>query len=151
MTTITIELNDELHQRLQATAVQQGISTDRLVQQWLYERLSREFLNASDRALEVLRQAGLLAESSRTKTDGAASNMTLHDIRAALTRSGQVSNERNLATETLRQAGLLAELTPAEQECAAQCTITLDEVRTALGRGGPPLSEIILEQRGPKV
>jgi len=34
---------------------------------------------------------------------------------------------------------------------AEQCTVTLEEVRTILDKTqGKPLSEIILEQRGPK-
>lgn len=59
--------------------------------------------------------------------------------------------ERERATELLRAAGLLAELSPAEKERAAQSTLTLDEVHAILDRaGGKPLSEIILEMRGPK-
>jgi predicted transcriptional regulator len=104
MTSVTVELPDDLYQRLQATATSQGTSAEAIAQQWLHERLTRESLS-----------------------------------------------ERDLATEVLRQAGLLAELTPAEQARAAQCAVTLDEVRAALGRGGRPLSEIVLEQRGPKV
>ncbi len=51
----------------------------------------------------------------------------------------------------LRAAGLLAELSPEEKERAAQSTATLEEVSAALDRaGGKPLSEIILEMRGPK-
>jgi hypothetical protein len=51
----------------------------------------------------------------------------------------------------LRAAGKLAELTPAEKAIAAQSTMTLDEARAILDRpGGRPLSEIVLEMRGPK-
>jgi hypothetical protein len=60
-------------------------------------------------------------------------------------------SERERAIEALRAAGLLTELGPEEKQRAAQCTTTLEEVRAALDRaGGPPLSELILEMRGPK-
>jgi hypothetical protein len=59
--------------------------------------------------------------------------------------------DRERATEALRMAGLLAELSPEEKQRAARSTATLEEVQAALGRaGGKPLSELILEMRGPK-
>jgi hypothetical protein len=59
--------------------------------------------------------------------------------------------ERERATEALRAAGLLTELSPAEKARAAQSTLTLDEARAILDRaGGKPLSEVVLEMRGPK-
>ena len=62
-----------------------------------------------------------------------------------------VMSERDRATEALRAAGLLTELSPAEKIRAAQSTLTLEEAREILDRaGGPPLSEVILEMRGPK-
>ncbi len=61
------------------------------------------------------------------------------------------ADERQRATEALRTAGLLAELSPEEKALAAQSTLTLEEARAILDRaGGKPLSEIILEMRGPK-
>lgn len=61
-------------------------------------------------------------------------------------------SERDRATEALRAAGLLSELGPEMQRLADASTMTLEEVSDALERaGGKPLSEIILEQRGPKV
>jgi hypothetical protein len=63
----------------------------------------------------------------------------------------QPLSERERATAALRAAGLLTELSPAEKVRAAQSTLTLDEARAILDRaGGKPLSEIILEMRGPK-
>lgn len=51
----------------------------------------------------------------------------------------------------LRAQGLLAELTDEERRLAAESTLTLDEARVILDRaGGRPLSEVILEMRGPK-
>lgn len=59
--------------------------------------------------------------------------------------------ERERAIEALHAAGLLAELSPEENVRAEQATMTLEEVRAALDRaGGKPLSELILEMRGPK-
>jgi hypothetical protein len=51
----------------------------------------------------------------------------------------------------LLAAGLLAEPTPEMLAVAAQSTATLEEVQAAFARvGGKPLSEIVIEQRGPK-
>ena len=61
------------------------------------------------------------------------------------------AGERERMTEVLRAAGLLAEPTPEMLAIAAQSTATLEEVQAAFARvGGKPLSEIVIEQRGPK-
>lgn len=61
------------------------------------------------------------------------------------------TSDRERVRAALRAAGLLAELSPEEKERAAQATMTLEEVQAAFARtAGPPLSEIVLEQRGPK-
>lgn len=63
-----------------------------------------------------------------------------------------LSSDRERAREALRAAGLLVEFT-AEQQARAKAavTMTLEEIQAAFARaGGKPLSEIILEQRGPK-
>lgn len=61
------------------------------------------------------------------------------------------SSERERVRAALRAAGKLAELTPGEKAIAARSTATLEEVSAALSRpGGKPLSEIVLEMRGPK-
>ena len=60
-------------------------------------------------------------------------------------------DERARVTEVLRASGMLAELGP-ELLARADPTISLEKVQAALDRaGGKSLSEIILEQRGPKV
>lgn len=60
-------------------------------------------------------------------------------------------SERARAIDVLRNAGLLTELGPELKRLAQESTATLEEVSAALSRpGGRPLSEIILEQRGPK-
>lgn len=59
--------------------------------------------------------------------------------------------ERARARAVLQAAGLLTELSPEEKERARQTTATLEEVQAAFARtNGKPLSEIVIEQRGPK-
>ena len=61
------------------------------------------------------------------------------------------ATKRDRATEALRAAGLLAEPTLEMREQAAASTLTLEEARAILDRaGGKPLSEIIIEMRGPR-
>lgn len=60
-------------------------------------------------------------------------------------------SDRDRSTAVLRAAGLLAEPSPEMRRLAAESTMTLEEVSAALSRaGGKPLSELILEMRGPK-
>ncbi len=60
-------------------------------------------------------------------------------------------SDRDRSTAALRAAGLLTELGPEMKKRAARSTATLEQVSAALDRaGGKPLSEIILEMRGPK-
>ncbi len=60
-------------------------------------------------------------------------------------------DERTRAIAVLRDAGLLTELGPELKRLAQESTATLNEVSNALSRaGGKPLSEMVLEQRGPK-
>lgn len=61
------------------------------------------------------------------------------------------AGDRERSVAALRAAGLLVEPGPATLARAAGATMTLDEVSAALDRAdGKPLSEIVLEQRGPK-
>ena len=60
------------------------------------------------------------------------------------------SGEREKARRALRAAGLLVEQRSPLYQRVAQ-TVRLEDVEAALARaGGKPLSEIVLEQRGPK-
>ena len=60
-------------------------------------------------------------------------------------------NDRERVIEVLRSAGMLAEPTQWMREVAAQSTATLEEVQATFARiGGKPLSEIVIEMRGPK-
>lgn len=59
--------------------------------------------------------------------------------------------KREVVWDILRQAGLLANLTPAELRRGAEADVSLDEVGAALdAAGGPDLSDLIIEMRGPK-
>jgi predicted transcriptional regulator len=61
-----------------------------------------------------------------------------------------VSSDRERARQALRAAGPLTELGPNLRRLADP-TVRLEDVSTALNRaGGKSLSEIILEQRGPR-
>ncbi len=61
------------------------------------------------------------------------------------------TSDRERVRAALRAAGLLVEPTPEELAWAETVTVTLEEVSADLERaGGRPLSEIVLEQRGPK-
>jgi hypothetical protein len=59
--------------------------------------------------------------------------------------------DRERVRAALRAAGLLVEPTPEQIAWAKTVDVTLEEVIDALDRAeGKPLSEIIIEQRGPK-
>jgi predicted transcriptional regulator len=111
MMTLTLELSEEMYERLRAEAGRRGRSEEEVAREWLAERLNRE--------PEVPPPAP--------------------------------AGERERMTEALRAAGLLTELSPNEKERARRSKATLEEVRAALDRaGGKPLSEVVLEMRGPK-
>lgn len=59
-------------------------------------------------------------------------------------------SESERTREVLRSAGLLVEPTPEMRSIAAQSTATLEEIQALFARvGGKPLSELVIEQRGP--
>ncbi len=106
MATLTLQLPLQVYQQLCEQADRLGKSPQRVVQEWLIERL---------------------------------------DVLAS-----ETDNERARVKAALRAAGLLGELTPALRE-RANPTVPLEEIEAALARAkGPSLSEIILEQRGPR-
>ena len=60
------------------------------------------------------------------------------------------ATDREQVRDALRAAGLLAELGP-NLRAIADPSLSLEEIRAALSRvEGQPLSDIILEQRGPR-
>ncbi|MFN8483780.1 MAG: hypothetical protein U0768_12140 [Anaerolineae bacterium] len=59
--------------------------------------------------------------------------------------------ERERLRSALRAAGMLAEPSQEMRQLADESTLSLEEARAILDRvGGKPLSEVILEMRGPK-
>lgn len=112
MTTLTIDLPADVYERLRAAASQQGKPVEEVAQAWLVEH------------------------STHARTD---------------LPPPAPAGERERAIAVLRDAGLLAESGPDLKARAARSTLTLEEARAILDRaGGKPLSEIIIEMRGPK-
>jgi aryl-alcohol dehydrogenase-like predicted oxidoreductase len=112
MTILTIDIPAPVYDRLRAIAEQQGKPIEEIAQAWLIEQSTR-----------------------------------LHAALPTLAPPG----ERERAIAVLRQAGLLAESGPELKARAARSRLTLDEARAILDRDkGKPLSEIIMEMRGPK-
>lgn len=100
-----------------------------------YQRL-QEVATQQGTPIETLAQQWLTERSAQARTD---------------LPPPAPPGERERVIEVLRAAGLLAELSPAEKARAARSTLTLEQAQAILNRaGGRPLSEIILEMRGPK-
>ena len=94
----------------------------------------------------VYERLSVMAQQQQTTIEAIVQEWLAEKSAADLAQS-----ERERATAALRAAGLLTELSAAEKARAAQSILTLDEARAILDRaGGKPLSEIILEMRGPK-
>jgi hypothetical protein len=87
-----------------------------------------------------------------TRPDTPVQTVAQKILAAGLADSPQAAmSEREQAIAVLREAGLLCEYSIKEKQRAADCTVTLEEVQTALDKAeGPPLSEVIIEMRGPK-
>jgi plasmid stability protein len=95
------------------------------------------------------KQLGQIAKRSGKSVEAAAQELLTEKL-TTLPSPPQIS-EREQVREVLRAAGLLTELGPEMKKRAAEATMTLEEVQAALDRaGGQPLSELILEMRGPK-
>jgi len=61
-------------------------------------------------------------------------------------------DSREQAHQLLKTAGLHTELSPELQKLAENSTATLEQVQAAFARaGGQPLSEMVIEMRGPKI
>jgi hypothetical protein len=71
-------------------------------------------------------------------------------VERLMTRSGSGNDGRQKVREALQEAGLLSELSPNLRRLADPA-VRLEDVKAALERAeGKALSEIILDQRGPK-
>lgn len=67
-----------------------------------------------------------------------------------LTDQSDAETERKKLARLLRQAGMLSEIGPRMRRLIETTPVNHDKVVAILTRaGGKPLSEIILEQRGP--
>lgn len=98
---------------------------------------------------EAYKHLGQIAKNGGQSIEATAEYLLTEKL-TSLPTSSQPT-EREQVREALRAAGLLTELGPEEKKRAAQATMTLEEVRAALDRaGGQPLSELILDMRGPK-
>lgn len=96
---------------------------------------------------EALEQLQLAAERIGKPVDLLASEWLIE-----LLTPKPLASERERARTLLRAAGLLTELGPELKQRADRSTASLDEISAALSRaGGKPLSEIVIEQRGPKI
>jgi hypothetical protein len=112
MTVLTIDIPADVYARMRAIATQQGKPVEEVAQKWLAEH------------------------SAEVRTD---------------LPPPAPAGEREQQIEILRKAGLLAESGPELKARAARSKLTLEEARAILDRaGGKPLSEVILEMRGPK-
>jgi predicted transcriptional regulator len=101
-----------------------------------------------DLSPEVYERLRAEAERSRQSAEAIVQQWLAERLNTA---TPTAPDERERTREVLRAAGLLAELSPALRKRAESSTATLEEVSAALERaGGKSLSEIVLEQRGPK-
>ncbi len=98
-----------------------------------------------DLPADVYEQLRTVAEQQHTTVESVAKEWLVERSATAL------ASERDRLRAALRAAGRLGELSPEEKQRAAQSTLTLEEARAILDRGGgKSLSELILEMRGPK-
>ncbi len=105
MTTLILELQPDLYDRLAQEAARPGQPVEKLVEEWLERRFPPP----------------------------------------------APACERERAIAVLREAGLLTEPDPELKRQAAQATMSLEDIQAIFARvGGNPLSEIVLDQRGPK-
>lgn len=99
-----------------------------------------------DLPINVYKRLRAMAEQQHTTVEAMTQGWLTEKSAAEI-----VPSERERLRAVLRVAGKLAELSPDEKQRAAQSTLTLDEARAILDRAdGKPLSEIVLEMRGPK-
>ena len=97
-------------------------------------------------------QGGQPGPSRHTRQGGQSSQVREAEHSEARRRDGARGGARaGRCARCARAAGLLVEFTPEERARAEEVTVTLEQVSADLERaGGRPLSEIVLEQRGPK-
>lgn len=157
MTTLTIELPPDIYEKLRQRSAETGKSAQTVAEELIAEHLrvpdgeqSTTSLTEREQAHEVLHQARQLREPHRAWSRQERNEAVARYIREH-PEEWEAMTERDRAITVLRVAGLLTELSPEEKERAKHAAMTLEEVRAALDRaGGKPLSEVIIEMRGPK-
>lgn len=129
MDTITLTLSPEVHQRLEKKAKQVGQSPETVAQELLTGQLSPQ-------AGETGR---VLREASRSY------------IQPVPVVRPNTETEREKLSRLLREAGMMSEIGPHMRRLVETIPADRDKVVAILSRaGGKSLSEIVLEQRGPK-
>lgn len=97
MTLVTIDLPTDVYARIHTAAAQQGKPVEEVAREWLTAQSTQVNANLPpvaapgerERAVDVLREAGLLAESGpELKARAARSTLTLEEARAILDRAG---------------------------------------------------------------
>ncbi|RLC97774.1 MAG: hypothetical protein DRI77_06570 [Chloroflexi bacterium] len=134
MDTITLTLSPEVHQRLEKKAKQVGQSPETVAQELLTGQLSPQ----AGETGRVLREASL----------SVGNRSYIHPVPVVRPHT---ETEREKLSRLLREAGMMSEIGPHMRRLVETIPADRDKVVAILSRaGGEPLSEIVLEQRGPK-
>ena len=134
MDTITLTLSPEVHRRLEKKAKQVGQSPETVAQELLTGQLSP--------------QAG---ETGRVLREASLSVGYRSYIQPVPVVRPNTETEREKLSRLLREAGMMSEIGPHMRRLVETIPADRDKVVAILSRaGGEPLSEIVLEQRGPK-
>ena len=139
MNTLTLTLPSEVHQRLKKKAEQVGQSPEMVAQELLTRQLSPlADETGHEKTPRILREASPQIAYRPY-------------IRPMPIVRSNAETERDKLARLLRQAGMLSEIGPRMRRLVKTTPVNHDKVVAILTRaGGKPLSEIILEQRGPK-
>jgi len=140
---------DKVYRQLRDEAARLGKSPQVVAQEWLAERAAQ--LSAIHYGIQVSGElASMLGIEEAPPDSGLAPgecSSAIPVVDASLARS---KSNRERVRQALRAAGLLTDLGPNMRRLADPA-VRLEDVNAALARaGGKPLSEIVLEQRGPK-
>jgi len=134
MDTLTITLSPEVHRQLKKKAEQAELPPETVAQ----ELLTRQLLPLAEEAGHVLREASLVIGYGP-------------HIRPVPVAQPDAETEREKLARLLHKAGMLSEIGPRMRRLVKTTPIDHDEAIAILARAeGKPLSEIILEQRGPR-
>jgi len=100
---------------------------------------------------EVQRRLKNQAEQAGQSPETWVQKLLTRQLRSAPVARADAETEREKLTRLLRKAGMLSEIGPRMRRLVETTPVDHDNVVAILARaGGKPLSEIVLEQRGPK-